>query len=139
MIEITLPFPPSVNACLKPSRGRLVHTDKAREYKRACRLLLKRTPEARIEGEVFVLFNFYMPDRRQRDINNYYKLVCDVLTDQNVIEDDSLIMHEFGSNCGVEKPGRVDIKILSLDKVAIDLVISEKGTSNIIPFPLIDE
>tara|TARA_R110002126_G_scaffold196770_7_gene344709 strand:- start:2366 stop:2782 length:417 start_codon:yes stop_codon:yes gene_type:complete len=135
VIELTLPFPPSVNAIYRPSRGRIIHTQKARDYKKLCAVSIKKNRKVLVPGNVSVIFNFYMPDRRKRDINNYYKMICDVLTERNIIEDDAFILQEIATNCGVEKPGRVEIIIAAIENVSA--VIDISYDNNVILFPIL--
>jgi len=91
-IKIYLPFlPPSVNQCYYTDwRTKTRHKSKDyREFVDGCFIAFGLD---KFEGEIQVEYNFYFPDKRRRDIENYTKALSDTLVHYGVIEDDSKIM-----------------------------------------------
>ena len=91
MIEITLPWPPSVNTYWRTFRGRMIISAKGREYREAVGRLLVESNFEKCVGKVKVDIVAYRPDNRRRDLDNLLKAPLDVLTHAKVWEDDSLI------------------------------------------------
>lgn len=92
-----LPLPPSVNASLMSSRGRLIKTPVARAWRReACILLKKQMIEKgskTLRGKLGASYTFHFPDNRYRDQHNYVKQLDDCLKDAGLIEDDHLLFY----------------------------------------------
>ena len=91
MIEITLPWPPSVNTYWRTFRGRMIISAKGREYREAVGRLLVNSNIDPCLGKVKVDIVAYRPDNRRRDLDNLLKAPLDALTHAKVWEDDSLI------------------------------------------------
>lgn len=109
-LEITLPFPPSVNALYGGGSGQRRFPSKA--YK----AWLAKAPELpdRMIGEVDLEYRFWFPDRRNRDAENYVKAVSDYLVAQGVIADDNwmIVRRMTLIPMGIDKKfPRVDITI----------------------------
>ena len=82
-----LPFPPSVNSAYGGGSGQ--RRFKSRQYKdweKQSSLICKKHPT--IKEQVRLVYRYFMPDRRTRDIGNYEKVVSDFLVNHRVIEDD---------------------------------------------------
>lgn len=92
MIEITLPFPPSVNTYWRTFKGRMLISAKGREYREVVEHLISHMPKVElIEGAVCVDIVAYRPDKRRRDLDNLFKAPLDALTYSGVWQDDSQI------------------------------------------------
>ena len=97
VIEMTLPWPPSVNSYWRhPTRGALAGrhliSEEGRRYRKVVfdtvfvnRLSLNLTGRLKVEIKA------YPPDRRRRDLDNILKALLDAITHARVIEDDSCI------------------------------------------------
>lgn len=95
MIELTLPFPPSVNALY--DGGHKSHQRfKSKKYKEwlkeAAQALLGQkytsfAPDLPLE----VLYRLSPPDNRRRDLANCEKALSDFLVSSKIISDDSMI------------------------------------------------
>lgn len=85
MLKFTLPFPPSVNALY--GGGSKQQRFPSKQYK----AWLKNCPPIRSLNLEYVklTYNYWFPDRRERDSENYIKAVSDYLVKQNVIANDS--------------------------------------------------
>jgi crossover junction endodeoxyribonuclease RusA len=109
MLELELPFPPSVNSCWRAVRGRTILSARGREYRakaiRAC-----RDAEV-VDGPVSVKIYLYPPDRRRRDVDNYAKAILDALVHARVLRDDSLIDRLVLVRMPPEAGGRAVVRI----------------------------
>lgn len=115
MIKITLPFPPSVNALFGGGSKQKRFPSKA--YKQ----WWKDCPQLEPLGLMFVEieYQFWFPDKRTRDSQNYIKAVTDYLVKQNFIVSDAweFINFEGLRPMGVDKVNpRVDVFIKQLGK-----------------------
>ena len=90
-VELSLPFPPSVNS-LYSTNWLTKKRFKSKRYEawiEWATMHLNGVPVVR--GKVKALYEFGRPDNRKRDVANYEKAVSDLLTYTSVLEDDSLI------------------------------------------------
>jgi crossover junction endodeoxyribonuclease RusA len=93
MIQVPLPFPPSVNGLWRSNgKGQTYTQGKPRAWKTAAAWAFK---EAVLKGSTPCLgsFHFYLeagrPDKRKRDLDNLFKCVLDAAKDGGAIRDDS--------------------------------------------------
>lgn len=92
MIEITLPWPPTVNTYYRNVNGKMLISKKGREYRAAVadQVLVQRANK-HIDHAVKVEIKAYRPDRRRRDLDNLLKALLDSMTHAGVMDDDALI------------------------------------------------
>lgn len=92
MIELTLPWPPTVNTYWRSFEGRVLISKKGREYRKAVadQVLIQRANK-QIDYAVKVEIKAYRPDRRRRDLDNLLKAILDSMTHAGVMQDDALI------------------------------------------------
>ena len=92
MIEITLPWPPTVNSYWRTYKGRIIISKEGREYRKAVadQVLIQRAAK-HIDYAVKVEIKCFRPDRRRRDLDNLLKALLDSMTHAGVMEDDALI------------------------------------------------
>jgi crossover junction endodeoxyribonuclease RusA len=109
MIELDLPYPPSVNRYWRHNRGRTHLSKEGRDYQKHVSTARARGGIETISGPVEVTINVNPPDRRRRDVDNLLKGIGDGLQKGGVLVDDSQIkkltieMHEpvRGGRCHV--------------------------------------
>lgn len=97
MIELQLPFPPSVNSMWRtprsgPLAGRTMLSEDGRRYRRAVAdAVLVARAGRQLRQRLAVTIEARMPDRRKRDLDNLPKAVLDGLTLAGVWLDDGQI------------------------------------------------
>lgn len=91
MIELTLPFPPSVNRYYRNVGRRTLISREGRAYRQnVCALLAGRIAKS-LSCALAAELHLYPPDRRKRDWDNFQKAVWDALQHARVYLDDSQV------------------------------------------------
>ena len=92
MIQITLPWPPTVNTYWRVFNGRSILSEAGRRYRVAVaeQVLIQRAAK-HITQPVRVEIEAFRPDKRRRDLDNLLKALLDSLTAAGVWIDDSQI------------------------------------------------
>jgi crossover junction endodeoxyribonuclease RusA len=93
MLEVTMPWPPSVNTYWRTFNGRMIISEKGRLYRKevADQVLIQRGAK-HFAGKLKVEIEAFRPDRRRRDLDNLLKAILDGMTHAGVWEDDSNIV-----------------------------------------------
>ena len=93
MIELTLPWPPSVNRYWRTFQGRMIISADGRAYRKAVadQVLIQRGAK-NLKGKLVVEIEAWRPDNRRRDLDNLLKAALDGCTHAGVWEDDSNIV-----------------------------------------------
>jgi len=115
-VEITLPYPPSVNTYWRAiGRGRVIISKKGREYRQevVCEVTRGRGAQT-LEGRLSVDIEAWMPDKRRRDLDNILKATLDGMVHAGLMLDDEQIDDLRIRRAGVEKPGRLEVKIVEI-------------------------
>ena len=110
MIEIELPYPPSLNTYWRKFRGRMVISKSGRYYAEQIKLLtsnIKPFGHRRLKVEI----KAFMPDRRKRDLDNLGKAPLDALQKAHVFNDDSQIDDLRIVRAGFCKLGRLVVMV----------------------------
>lgn len=103
-MNLTLPFPPSVNAMYRTVGGRMLLSKVGRQYAIAVKSILgERCP---IDEPLEVIINAHAPDARRRDLDNLLKGGLDSITKAGLWADDSLIHKLTIGWAGVPAPER---------------------------------
>ena len=93
MIQVTLPWPPSVNTYWRNVNGRTIISAKGREYRQAVGdMILVQRAVCHYAGPLRVDIQAFRPDKRRRDLDNLLKAVLDGMTYAGVYDDDSQIV-----------------------------------------------
>ena len=113
MVELTLPWPPSVNKCWRHvvmgGRSATLLSREGREYReRVHDMLGDGTP---MDGRLRVSIDMYPPTRRVCDVDNYLKAPFDALTHAGVWRDDSQIDELHIHRREVVKGGKLVVRI----------------------------
>lgn len=126
MIELELPYPPSVNNYKRVGRTvttkngksyqQRVNTDQTKLFYYEVWLVIKKlkalkTISMPIQDEISVEVSLYAPDTRKRDIDNPIKALLDGLVKGGLLQDDSQISRLSIERCGIIDKGKVIIRI----------------------------
>lgn len=121
IISLTLPFPPSVNACWRNINGKTLISAAGRKFRAnaiaAVYEQLRKRPKL-ITENVSVIVKMYPPSRQRRDIDNYLKAPFDALTHAGIWKDDDQIKRVEMEWCEVVKGGRFEITISKYGETA---------------------
>lgn len=126
MINLTLPYPPTVNHYWKSSVKR-VTANKSRVVTRVSEkgkafaehvfwLVREQKANQKLQGNLKIEVNIYVPDNRRRDIDNLCKSLFDALQKAGVYLDDTQIKDYRMIHCGVVKGGKV---VLSIEEIEL--------------------
>tara|TARA_R110002020_G_C16295509_1_gene772759 strand:- start:1440 stop:1787 length:348 start_codon:yes stop_codon:yes gene_type:complete len=110
--EVTLPWPPTVNTYWRSVNGRNILSKKAREYKK---LAAKFLVAMDLKGDLKVVIECNMPDKRRRDLDNLLKPLLDVMDECGVYEDDSQISDLRILKSSYGDKGTVTINVKEMD------------------------
>ena len=114
MIELTLPYPPSVNRTLRAVNGRVILSKRYREWILEAGLAVAGQMPAQAPVRAYRLWiEATPPDRRRRDLDNLLKPTSDLLKRAGVIEDDAFaraIIIQW-SRQPPAKPGSLKLRI----------------------------
>ena len=110
-LEITLPWPPSVNTYWRNFDGRMIISARGREYRAAVETqILRQRMQKHFDCPLRVTIEAHRPDKRRRDLDNLLKATCDALCHAGVYEDDSQI-HDLRIYWAPTIGGMLKIKI----------------------------
>lgn len=91
MINVKLPWPPSVNNYYAVVRGRKILSARGRAYKaQSGNYLMIQKPPKDLTARLEVAIDAYPPDNRKRDIDNLCKPVLDALQDYGLFRDEQI-------------------------------------------------
>lgn len=113
MIEIKLPWPPTVNTYYRNFNGRMLISKKGRAFAEEVGLICcrERIANKKLEGRLAVEIEAFPPDRRKRDIDNLLKSTLDAVNKAAVFIDDSQIDELSIVRREVSKPGYINLRI----------------------------
>lgn len=92
MIEVELPYPPSVNHYWRHVGPRVMVSRRGRAFRESVRLVLAARGVRPIHGALRVQVEVYPPDNRRRDLDNVQKALLDALEHGGAYRDDSQIV-----------------------------------------------
>ncbi len=100
-IELTLPWPPSVNSIWRQGRRHVYRDPKYLSWIKESHgeWLIQRGKIRSIKGEFRLEIALYPPDKRLRDIDNLPKCLLDFLQNAGIIENDHFcrsLLVEYG-------------------------------------------
>ena len=93
--RLTMPWPPSINhywrMFIMGKSPRMILSKEGREYREATALMWRAAGHSKLRGRFRVEFTAFMPDRRDRDLDNLLKALNDALQHSGAFDDDSMI------------------------------------------------
>lgn len=89
-MNLTLPWPPSVNRMWRNVNGRTIIAAEGRRYRDEVLWKLAGST-GRFKTGIQVSIQAWYPDKRRRDIDNVLKAPLDAMTHAGIWDDDSLI------------------------------------------------
>jgi len=111
VINLTLPYPPTVNTYWRSVKGRVLISKNGREYRKRV-IGIVGNDIITILRPISVDIRAFMPDHRRRDLDNILKALLDSITHSKLIADDSQIDILRIERAGYDKTGgRVELTI----------------------------
>jgi len=92
MVEVELPYPPSINHYWRRVGTRTLISREGRRFRRDVIAILAALGVQPLAGPLFVRVDVYPPDRRRRDLDNVQKALFDALEHGGAYDDDSQIV-----------------------------------------------
>ena len=115
MIELYLPYPPSVNDYYGRNRNHVYLKSKGKDYQDEVRReVIEQKGDVMLDCNVKISIEVTFPKlKRKRDLDNLLKCTFDSLVYARVIEDDSLVDELNIKSVGVEGKGGLRVCIRS--------------------------
>ena len=115
VIDIVLPFPPSVNTYWRMFQNRMIISKAGREYRKAVQdAVMLQKANKQIGCALVVCIEAFRPDNRKRDLDNLLKATLDSLSHAGVYLDDSQIT-DLRIYWAKDKGGILKIKVWRKD------------------------
>ena len=111
MVELELPFPPSVNHYYCRVGPRTLISRDGRAYRERVTSILAVLHIRPIRGAIRMHIEVYPPDNRRRDLNNLQKSLWDALQKGGAYYDDSQIVKFTVERREVVQEGKVKVRI----------------------------
>lgn len=111
MIELELPFPPSVNHYYRRVGPRTLISREGRRFREKVCALLAVAGVRPLTGTLRVEIDVYPPDRRRRDLDNLQKGLLDALEHGGAYRDDSQIVKLAITKCECARGGRTVVRL----------------------------
>lgn len=111
MIEVELPFPPSVNHYYRRVGPRTLISREGRRYRERVCAILASLGIGVMEGLLHVEIEVYPPNRRRRDADNLQKALLDALQHGGLYADDSQIRQLTIEMRGCVRGGRTLVRL----------------------------
>ena len=111
MLEVELPFPPSVNHYWRMWRGRMVISKEGRAYRTTVAGILRKLGVQPMLGRLAVAIEVFPPDHRRRDLDNLLKALGDSLQHGGAFPDDSQIVWLLIEKAQLVPGGKVMVRI----------------------------
>lgn len=91
MLQLELPYPPTVNTYWRRVGAKTLISKKGRQFRSAVEAIIFPMRLKKLSGELVVEVDVFPPDKRRRDIDNISKALLDSLEHAGVYDDDSQI------------------------------------------------
>jgi len=111
VIELELPYPPSVNHYYRHVGRRTLISREGRRFRERVRAILAATGVHPIDGPIELRIEVHPPDRRRRDLDNAMKSLWDSLEHGGAYHDDSQVTKVTAEMFAPVAGGRVIVRI----------------------------
>lgn len=111
MIEIELPYPPSLNHYYRRVGHRTLISREGRAYRESVCAILADLGVRPLTGPLRMSMEVYPPDNRRRDLDNLQKSLWDALQKGGAYHDDSQVVRFEAVKLGPVPGGRVIVRI----------------------------
>jgi crossover junction endodeoxyribonuclease RusA len=114
MLELDLPYPPSVNHYWRRVGARTLISRGGRAFRTAVCSLLAARGVRPLEGALTVEIFIHPPDRRRRDIDNVQKALLDAMQHGGAYFDDNQIVRLAIEKCDPIPSGKTIVRLRQL-------------------------
>lgn len=111
MIELELPYPPSVNHYWRRVGPRTLISRGGRAFRSSVCAILAAQGVRPLRGPLAVSIELFPPDRRRRDVDNVMKSLLDALAHGGAYHDDSQVAWLTIQRRGVVPGGKVRVRL----------------------------
>jgi crossover junction endodeoxyribonuclease RusA len=111
MLELELPFPPSVNHYYRRVGTRTLISREGRAYREKVCAILAELGVRPLAGPIRMSIEVYPPDRRRRDLDNLQKSLWDALQKGGAYRDDSQVVRFKAVKLEPVPGGKVIVRI----------------------------
>lgn len=111
MIELELPYPPSVNHYWRRVGARTLISRGGRAFRKAVCAILAAGGVRPLTGPLAVEVAVFPPDKRRRDIDNVQKALLDALAHGGAYQDDSQVARLTVERQHVVAGGKVRVRL----------------------------
>jgi len=116
VLELELPYPPSVNHYFRVVGRRVLISREGRAFRTRVCSTLAALGVRPLEGPLAVEVEVYPPDNRRRDIDNTLKALLDALQHGGAYRDDSQIVRLAIEKCRPVEGGRTIVRIQQCER-----------------------
>ena len=115
MLEITIPFPPSLNSYYRHVGHKVLISARGRAYRTEVVTIIRMMRLKRFNDKrVIVSIMMHPPDKRRRDVDNYLKVVFDSITHSGLWSDDSNVDKLSIERGEIVREGRMVVRIAEM-------------------------
>jgi Holliday junction resolvase RusA-like endonuclease len=111
MLQVELPFPPSVNHYYRHVGPRTLISREGRAFREKVCAILALRGVRRMSGPLTVTIQVHPPDNRRRDLDNTQKALLDALQHGGAYDDDSQIVRLISEKAERVPGGCVVVRI----------------------------
>lgn len=120
MIELALPYPPTVNHYYgqRPKGGKFIKPAGKSFRVEVMAVAMQERACNYITDDIHIEIDAYPPDNRKRDLDNINKALLDALESAGVFKDDSQIVKLTSTKHAPVKGGKVIVRVINQEKKA---------------------
>ena len=111
MIQVDLPYPPSINHYWRRVGAKTLISREGRRFRANAVAALAALGSRPLTGPLAVEVDLFPPDRRRRDIDNVQKALLDALQHGGAYEDDSQVVRLAIVKCAPVEGGKAVVRI----------------------------